>query len=324
MLVDDGKKRDTEVEVRSITCEIEPVPPFRLDLTVWILKRRPEYVIDDWDGETYRRLLRIGNRLTGIEVRQVGPPSEPSLHVRLAGTGGAPEHLDPIVHEIEQLLGTDVDLTSFYQLAQSDDRLAQLANRFRGAKPVRYPSMFECLTNAITCQLVSLNVGLRVVSRLVTRYGERIHELDAYPPAFPTPRAIAGATPEELRAIGFSWQKARALIGLALRIDEGTIDLDVLPPLEDRAAVERLTAIKGVGRWTAEYALLRGLGRVHVFPGDDVGARNTLEKWLASDERLDYAEVRRKLARWSDYAGLIYFHMLLLGIESKGRIAPPG
>ncbi len=303
-----------------VTCQIEPISPFRLDLTVWVLKRRPEYIIDQWDGDVYRRVLRVNDQLIAVEIRQVGPVDDPLLDVRLIGPNGSVENVATIVHEIEQLLGTRADLTPYYDLARSDERLMQLANRFRGVKPVRYPTMFECLTNAITCQLVSLNVGLRVVSRLVERYGERINELDTFPPAFPTTRAISEAKPEDLRSMGFSWQKARALIGLAQGIDEGSIDFDVLPELEDRAAVEHLTAIKGVGRWTAEYTLLRGLGRIHVFPGDDVGARNTLGRWLDNGEPLDYATVRDSLARWNAYGGLIYFHMLLLGLEMKAHV----
>lgn len=309
--------------MQSLTREIEPVAPFRLDLTVWVLKRRPEYVIDGWDGDVYRRALRIDDQLTGVEVQQIGHTDRPLLRVRMTGPGDVLEQPNRIVSAVERLLGTKVDLSNFYRLAETDERLAQLARRFRGVKPVRYPSMFECLTNAITCQLVSLNVGLRVVSRLVEHYGERLDGLELFPPAFPTANAIAGADAEELRAIGFSWQKARALVELAQSIENGTIDLEALTTLSDDHTIDRLTAIRGVGRWTAEYALLRGLGRIHVFPGDDAGARNTLARWLATDEPLDYNSVRDNLTRWRDYAGLIYFHMLLLGIESKGTLELP-
>jgi len=56
--------------------------------------------------------------------------------------------------------------------------------------------------------------------------------------------------------------------------------------------VERLTSLRGIGRWTAEYVMLRGLGRLHVFPGDDVGARNKLERLLGTRRRLDDEAVR--------------------------------
>ncbi len=84
------------------------------------------------------------------------------------------------------------------------------------------------------------------------------------------------------------------------------------------AALARLQHVRGVGRWTAKYVLLRGLGRVHIFPGDDVGARNNLQKWLGLTEPLDYDGVARTLKRWQRFGGLIYFHLLL------GRLAEAG
>jgi DNA-3-methyladenine glycosylase II len=69
---------------------------------------------------------------------------------------------------------------------------------------------------------------------------------------------------------------------------------------------------------TAEYVLLRGLGRTHIFPGDDVGARNNLKRWLRLEKPLDYEAVRRTLERWHPYAGLIYFHMLLDRLAEAG------
>ena len=87
-----------------------------------------------------------------------------------------------------------------------------------------------------------------------------------------------------------------------------------------RAAIEQLCRIKGVGRWTAAYFLLRGLGRTHIFPGDDVGARNHLQRWLGLPGRLDYDGVRRALAGWEGFGGLIYFHLLLKSLVEKGTI----
>ena len=89
------------------------------------------------------------------------------------------------------------------------------------------------------------------------------------------------------------------------------IDLEQLEQLDDAAVVERLTALRGIGRWTAEYVLLRGLGRLHVFPGDDVGAHNKLRRLFGIDTALDYDGVKLLVAPWQPYAGAVYFHLLL-------------
>ncbi len=171
--------------MESQTLRLHPVPPFRLDLTAWVLKRRPDYVVDDWDGDTYRRTLTVAGRLVGVAVRQSGSPDAPTLDVTLHGEPASIAQPELVAREIERLLGTSIDLGGFYRVADKDDRLRPMVDRFRGAKPPRYPTIFECLTNAITCQMVSLNVGLQVVSRLVHAYGHTLDVGFGLPPAFP-------------------------------------------------------------------------------------------------------------------------------------------
>ena len=80
----------------------------------------------------------------------------------------------------------------------------------------------------------------------------------------------------------------------------------------------RLRDLRGVGRWTADYVLLRGLGRLHVFPGDDVGVQKSLARWLGRPASLDYAGVNKAVEKWQPYAGLVYFHLLLDGLSRAG------
>jgi DNA-3-methyladenine glycosylase II len=119
-----------------------------------------------------------------------------------------------------------------------------------------------------------------------------------------------------------SRQKVRALIELSGAVVEGKLNLEELALLDDETAVARLLELWGVGRWTAEYALLRGLGRLRVFPGDDVGARNNLQRWLHLKKALDYESVRHTLMRWKPYAGMIYFHLLLDRLAEAGMVTP--
>ena len=86
--------------------------------------------------------------------------------------------------------------------------------------------------------------------------------------------------PDELRAIGFCRQKARALLDLAGAITRQELNLESLARESDHMIGQHLLQLRGVGRWTAELALLRGYGRLQVFPGDDVGAQKRLARWL--------------------------------------------
>jgi DNA-3-methyladenine glycosylase II len=209
------------------------------------------------------------------------------------------------------MFGLNVDLGEFYRFAARDARLAPLAERFRGMRPPRFPTVFEALVNGFACQQMSLTLGIMLLSRLSQSYGLAASEEGRPSHAFPRPEDLAGLDLRALRPLGFSHQKSRAIIEAARAVCDGQLDLESLVDLPDDEAVERLEQLRGVGRWTAEYVLLRGLGRWHLFPGDDVGARNNLSRWLKLRKPLDYQRVKRILARWRGYGGLIYFHLLL-------------
>jgi DNA-3-methyladenine glycosylase II len=94
--------------------------------------------------------------------------------------------------------------------------------------------------------------------------------------------------------------------------------LEALVELDDRQAVARLLELQGIGRWSAEYAMLRGLGRLNVFPADDVAGVRNLHRWLRLRKIPDYKSARRLLSRWHPYEGLLYFHFLLAKLDSLG------
>jgi DNA-3-methyladenine glycosylase II len=221
---------------------------------------------------------------------------------------------------LERLLGLHIDLTEFYQFAMHHRRLGPLAQRFKGMKPPRFATVFEGVINAVACQQVTLTLGIRLLNRLAVACGTAFGEGQEAVHAFPLPVDLAGLSPARLREFGFSGQKCRAMIELARSVAEGHLDLEGLATLSDGEVIGRLCDLRGVGRWSAEYVLLRGLGRTHVFPGDDVGARNNLQRWLRMAKPLDYEGVRWVLARWVGYAGLVYFHLLLDRLGEAGYL----
>jgi DNA-3-methyladenine glycosylase II len=261
------------------TFHLEPVPPFRLDLTVWTLRRRPDNAVDRWDGQTYRRVLPLPAGPVEVAVTQVRPPGAPQLRVVVGGQPLRSPLKAAVISALERLLGLRIDLTAFYRFAARQGRLGQLARRFRGMKPPRFATVFQSVVNAIACQQVTLTLGIRLLNRLVANYGPALAEGDEAAHAFPRPDDLAGLRPDGLRRLGFRRQKGRAMIDLARSVTGGRFDPDELAELPDEEAVERLRSLRGVGRWTAEYVLLRGLGRANIFPGDDVGARNNLQQY---------------------------------------------
>ena len=303
-----------------LTFSIVPVAPFRLDFTAWALRRRRQNIIDRWDGTTYRRVVPFGNVPIEVTVTQSGSCEVPRLQVALTGPGLRPEFKEQAKSQIEKMLGLRVDLAPFYRMASHDAKLLLLVEKFRGVKPPRFPTIFETLANAFACQQLSLEVGLGMLSRMACACGLSLEQDGETSYAFPRPEDLLEPTPGDIRELGFSDNKTRAFLELANNIVSGRTNFDSLEKMDNEAVVAFLQELRGVGRWTAEYVLLRGLKPLNVFPGDDVGARNRLAKWLQRNEPLDYDGVARVTKHWGPYAGMVYFHMLLEGLSGAGEL----
>jgi DNA-3-methyladenine glycosylase II len=184
--------------------------------------------------------------------------------------------------------------------------------------------VFEAVVNAFACQQLSLVVGLELLNRLAAVCDVRRGTGANARYGFPTPDDVARHPPAAYRTIGFSRQKVDALLNLARGIRDGHIAVEGLAGDDDLEVRARLSELRGVGRWTAEYVLLRGLGRLHVFPGDDVGAQKSLARWLGRRAPLDYTGVRMAVEKWQPYAGMVYFHLLLDGLSRTGVLESVG
>lgn len=286
---------------------LHPRPPYRLDLTVWVLRRLPVNAMDRWDGEGYRRVLVVDGVPVEVTIRQLGSAATPQLRVELLGARITSSIKESVRDTLTKTLGLDIDLAPFYRMAQADPKLSDLIMRYVGFRPPRLPTIFETMVNGIACQQISLSAGLQLLNRFCATWGM---EWDGQH-AFPRPEELRLAKVEELRALGFSNRKSQWILDRARGITEKTLDLEELSGMEDVEATTRLRQLPGFGRWTAQYVLLRGLGRLDVFPADDVGSQNKFKRWLNQKERPDYAAIYQIIDHWRPYRGLIYFYLLL-------------
>ena len=202
-------------------------------------------------------------------------------------------------------LGAAFDLDAFYDFAAGDAVLARLAVALRGFRPPVALDPFESLVTSITAQQVSLFSAFAIRARFVERFGVA----HGHAHAFPTPEAVADATPEDLVALGFSRRKAEYVVGLA-RAD---IDLDALAALPDEEVKARLVEIRGLGEWTADWYLARHLARPTAWPAGDLGLRNAVAAFYGAVD-----DLRAFGARFEPFQNLAA-HYLLTGL----RVAPP-
>lgn len=147
---------------------------------------------------------------------------------------------------------------------------------------------FLGLARSITGQQISGRVAEAIFGRLVAFIGER-------DPA----EAIAAATDAELRAVGLSGNKARSVRDLAERTLDGRLQLDRIDALSDDEARAQLTAVRGIGPWTADIFLLAQLGRPDILPAGDLGVRQAVQRLHGLDHLPTENEVRAIGEAWS-------------------------
>ena len=188
--------------------KIEPLAPFRLDLTAWALRRRPHNAIDRWEESTYRRVVSIDDGPVALSVTQDGTREAPRLSAHLGARPIDPRSEGLVLRRMDGLLGLNVDLSAFAAMAASDPLLGPLAARMRGLKPPRFPTVFEALVNGVACQQLSLDVGIHLLNRLTAERGRPVPEDPDGMRGFPGPEELASAEPEEVKRLGFSYAKA--------------------------------------------------------------------------------------------------------------------
>ena len=288
--------------------------PYRLDLTVSVLRRLSTNVVDLLTPQgMYVRALSGFPEPVVVRVTQAA--HHHSLCITIEGDA---RHDAAVLGLVRQVLGADRDLRKFYRAAAHIPWLAPLVKRMRGVKPPRYPSLWEACANAIVFQQLSLRAASAIMHRLILAVGNRLKRV-AYrsrctcsqlrkafsvqamtacgqPDSAPTRSQHCGGLPKRCRPARSTrqrWNGARA-----------------------RTQRQSCCRIKGIGPWTAAVILLRGLGRLDVFPLNDTSvARNVA--LIAGSAPFDAQRVLKALG---PQRGMLYFHLLLGRLEARGEI----
>ncbi len=224
--------------------------------------------------------------------------------VRIEAVPGGVD-VEPLDDETEPvvrlLLGLPFDLDAFYAFASPDPVLARLTQGMAGLRPTLAPDPFESLVTSISAQQVSLFAAFAVRNRFVERFGDRgVH---AY--AFPARERVGEASADDLRALGFSTRKAEYVLGIA----QADLDLDALGELPDDEIQATLTALPGIGEWTADWFLARHLARPRAWPAGDLGVRKAIAAFYG-----EVGDVRAFGERFAPFENLSA-HYLLSGLR---------
>ena len=264
---------------------------------------------DVYENGAYKRVLHLADTPVFVLVSNKGTVEKPRLKVEVH-----PHLSGREVKALKRLLGTmfaaSVDFDKFYSLAKKDRLMSIVARRLRGLRPVSPPTIFEALIIAITEQPISLDAAVAIRSRLIERYGEVVEFGGRSFYAFPTPALLAKAKLNQLMAAGLSRNKALYISELSKKVALNELDLEGLREVDDETAVAELTKITGVGSWTAEYTLIRGMGRVNSLPADDLGIQRAISEAYFKSRKIGSNEVRRVLGKFSPFSGIAAFYLM--------------
>lgn len=234
------------------------------------------------------------------------------LEVRVAAAPGG-VRIEPgseaAAREVGHLLGLPFDLAAFGAWAAGDPVLSRIVEALPGFRPTLNPEPWEALVMAITTQQISLHAAAAIRGNFVRRFGVR-HE---HAWAFPTRERVRTVRPSEFTVLGFSRAKAEYVLELA----HSDLDLSSLASHSDVEVIEALTAVRGLGRWTADWFLARHLARPRAWPAGDLGLRKAVSTFYAADRPLSIEEVRGFGERFAPFENLSA-QFLLAGARMMG------
>lgn len=301
--------------------ELKPERPYSLERTALRLVRFSTLVDRLDPSGVYSRCLPLNSKPALLEVRQIRPPSRPLLEVRLRGEGVRTAAAKRAATRfVERSLGAACPLTPFYRGFSGDPFLKEAIVSHRGLALCGGDGLFEAIVTSILAQQVNLRFAYSIYDALTLRYGERLAVAGEERIAFPRPERVARVRETTLRNFKLSGAKAGAIRRIARAFARGELDEDELGELDDEAVIERLVAYKGIGRWTAETSLMRGLGRLDVFPAGDLGVVKRLAiDMLGRDGVAREEEMRDFSNRWRPYRSLalIYAYASLYGAKKS-------
>lgn len=290
---------------------LRPLPPFDFDLSASIFSTGdPEY--RSYDGTEFRQALGLGDLLALATIKSNGTVEEPALSVALESDRElSPADARVAGRKITSMFNLQMDLAPFYRAVEGDPVMSRLTRKLYGLKSPTTPTVFEALVDSIIEQQISLASARSMQRKLIHRFGDRL-ELDRTHRLFPSPQELASASVGEIRACGLSWRKSEYVREISVMVASGELDLERYEEYEDIDRIrDELSGIRGVGPWTAEMTMIRGLRKMDSIPADDVGLQSKIALYYGYPGKVSSARLRRVAESWGRHRGLGGYYLIV-------------
>jgi DNA-3-methyladenine glycosylase II len=288
-----------------------PTPDeFSFDLCMKFLQRSPKELLHRCRDGCVRKLLRVGDKDILFEL---SPPVDHQLEINVLNGPVTTSQKNEIVAYVREWFDLETDLKPFYTMASKDRLLKDLTKKYHGYRIVGQPDLFESLVWAVLGQQINVQFAYTLKQRFVEKFGSKLlFKNDEYF-LFPAPETVALLTDEHLLPLQFSRQKSKYTVLIAEAFASQQISKEKLRGLDLMHAKELLMKIKGVGNWTANYALMKTFRYPDAFPLEDAGIHNAIKNLKKLDRKPTLDEVRktfRKYKGWEAYATLYLWKSL--------------
>jgi DNA-3-methyladenine glycosylase II len=294
------------------TLKVKATAPFNFDLTSQIFQNGDKQ-IRTYRDDVFSQILKLNGQLALIKVASIGTVEQPELTVELkANSPLTLEDRRKAREIIKFMFNLNLDLGSFYEEIKGDPAMSQIAKLLYGLKNPTTPTVFEALVDSIIEQQISIKVAVALEEKLVRKLGERLPVDGETYFAFPTPQTLASASVEEIQQVGLSRRKAEYIQEAAQLIVTGKLDLERLKAQKSaEEIVLKLDEVRGVGVWTAELTMLRGMQRLDALPADDFGIRRVISRYYCRGKPIKAAEARQIANAWGRWKGLAAFYLII-------------
>ena len=298
---------------------IQPVAPFDFELTAgYHTYFQGRYGTDSLADGVYRRLLDIGGNLVLASVRSVGSVEAPELAVELQSDRLTTRDSELATAQVAWLLGAQQDLAQFYLLARDDSALSAIVQKYYGLHLPHTATVFEALVLAILGQQIATNVARIIRTLMIETYGPSQEFGGETFYAFPRPEILAALPVEQLRGMKLSQRKAEYVKGISqAALDFAPGGMESLHGSPDGEVVQKVVGLRGVGTWTAQWVLIRALGRPDALPLGDLALRRAVSRVYFEGAEIDDSQLEEFAQRWSPwraYATVYLFTALRSGM----------
>jgi DNA-3-methyladenine glycosylase II len=296
---------------------------FEFRATAETLRRGPADPLNWFDGLRWRRFFAEESAPLLLEASWTGDspagaarpyPADPSSLTVRTLAGSAPART--VERIVTRVFGLDDPGNAL--LPHLPRALRPLIARSAGVLLPGHPTLFEALVQTVLGQQLNTHVANRQRAAFIRAFGKRHASRGRAYWAFPHPRRVAGLRARQIRGLGISWAKARALREIASSLADGGVSEQRLTALSSAEAIDALTTLPGVGRWTGEWVLLRALRRFDVVPAGDLAVRKAIAWARDSSELPTEHQVRDIAAAWFPYEGLVTFRLLVAHRQTIG------